>query len=351
VLRDRPSVIEIDGAHGEGGGQLVRTAVAVSAVRGVPVRIINIRARRRKPGLAAQHVAAVRAVAALCDAQCEGVQADSQSLSFAPRRLRGGEFRFDVGTAGSITLVLQAMLPAAIATGAPVSVAVRGGTDVHAAPPLDYLRLVLLPLLDRLGVNCTLDVTRRGYFPNGGGQVQLQIAPTGRLRPLVAEALGAIERIEIHTHVAHLPLSIAQRLAASARALLPPGIHVDERVAPWPAALADSPGGAIVLRAIGAHGLLGAGEVAQRGVPAERLGRSAAESLLDDIDTRATLDVHALDQLLVFLALADGASVARVARISSHAATTMWLLERLALARFTTRFGEPGVVVHVHPAQ
>lgn len=344
-------MIEIDGAHGEGGGQLVRTAVAVSAVRCVPVRIINIRARRRKPGLAAQHVAAVRAVAALCDAQCEGVEAGSQSLSFVPRRLRGGEFRVDVGTAGSITLVLQAMLPAAVATREPVSVTIRGGTDVRAAPPLDYLRLVLLPLLARAGIDCEIDVLRRGYYPKGGGEVQLRIAPAARVQPLAVEALGAIERIEIHAHVALLPLQIAQRMAAAARALLPADVDVTQHLELCPADVAASPGGAIVLRAVCARGVLGAGEVAQRGVRAEQLGESAGKSLRRDIDAHATLDVHALDQMLAFLALADGASVLHAAHVSSHAATAMWLLERLALARFTTLPGDTGVVVHVLPAR
>jgi RNA 3'-terminal phosphate cyclase (ATP) len=343
-------MIEIDGAHGEGGGQLVRTAVAVSAVRGVPVRIINIRARRRKPGLAAQHVAAVRAVAALCDAQCEGVEAGSQSLSFVPRRLRGGEFRVDVGTAGSITLVLQAMLPAAVATREPVSVNIRGGTDVRAAPPLDYLRLVLLPLLARTGIQCGIDVMRRGYYPKGGGEVQLRIAPAARVQPLAVEALGTIARIEVHAHVALLPLQIAQRMAAAARALLPADVDVTEHLELCPPGFAAGPGGAIVLRAVCAHGVLGAGEVAQRGVPAEQLGHAAGESLLHDINAGATLDIHALDQMLVFLALAEGSSVVRAAHASSHATTTMWLLERLALARFTTLPGDRGVVVHVHPA-
>lgn len=150
-MRALRQLIEIDGGHGEGGGQLVRTAVAVAAVRGTPIRVVDIRARRRRPGLAAQHVAAVRAPAALCDARCEGVEIGSSSLVFEPRRLQGGDFDFDVGTAGSVSLVLQAMLPAAIAAGERVTVRLRGGTDVPAAPPVDYLRLVLLPLLERLG--------------------------------------------------------------------------------------------------------------------------------------------------------------------------------------------------------
>jgi RNA 3'-phosphate cyclase len=154
-------MLEIDGAYGEGGGQLVRTAVALAAIRGTPIRVDQVRARRRKPGLAPQHVAAVRAVAAMCDAQCEGVESRSTAFTFAPRRLRGGAFTVDVGTAGSIALVLQAMLPAAVASGEACRIVVRGGTDVRAAPPVDYLRLVLLPLLEKMGVRAALTVVRR----------------------------------------------------------------------------------------------------------------------------------------------------------------------------------------------
>jgi RNA 3'-phosphate cyclase len=220
-------MIEIDGAHGEGGGQLVRTAVGVAAAKGVPVRVVNIRARRRVPGLAAQHAAAVRAVARLCDAQCEGVDLRSTVLTFQPRSLHGGEFDIDVGTAGSIALVLQAMLPAAVATGERVLVTIRGGTDVRAAPPLDYLRLVLLPLLEGMGVQAELSIRRRGYYPKGGGEVRLALQPASRLRPFVVDEAGPVDRIEAHAHVAHLPLQIAERMERAARAELPPGLRVD----------------------------------------------------------------------------------------------------------------------------
>lgn len=341
--------VDIDGAHGEGGGQLVRTAVAMAAVRGVPIRIRNVRARRRKPGLAAQHAAAVRAVAQLCDARCEGAEVGSTDLTFVPRRLRGGDFVVDVGTAGSVSLVLQALLPAAIASGERVTVSLRGGTDVRGAPPIDYLRLVLLPLLTAMGVSAELQVERRGYFPRGGGAVWLALGPVARLRPFRVEQRSAIERIEIHTHVAHLPTHVAQRMDAAAREALPPGIPCESHLQLCPLDLAASPGGAIVLRALGAHSVLGAGEVAQRGVPAERLGQAAAQALSRDLDSGATLDLHAADQMLAFQALAVEPSVFRAARLTSHAATAMWLLEQLGAARFDVITVEDGVQVGVQP--
>jgi RNA 3'-terminal phosphate cyclase (ATP) len=345
----RNKVIEIDGAHGEGGGQLVRTAVAVSAVTGTPVRIVDIRARRRVPGLAAQHVAAVRAVATLCDAECEGVQPRSAAIGFRPRRLHGAEFTVDVGTAGSVTLVLQALLPAAIASGQRVAVTVRGGTDLPAAPPADYLRLVLLPLLARMGVRCELAVLRRGYFPKGGGEVRLELAPSARLSALELDERGPVERIELHAHVARLPPEIGQRMAAAARAALPAGIATETIQTQCPPELALGPGGAIVLRAKTADTLLGAAQVAERGVPAERLGQAAARSLARDLAALATLDAHAADQMLVFMALAERVSSFRAAELGSHARTAIWLLEQLMPVRFAIEPATPGLRVRVSP--
>lgn len=341
--------IEIDGAHGEGGGQVVRTAAAVSAATGVPVRVVNIRARRRVPGLAAQHVLAVRAVAALCDARCEGVELRSTALSFLPNRLRGGDFEFDVGTAGSIALVLQAMLPAALASGQRVAATVRGGTDVRAAPPMDYVRLVLIPLLERMGARMELEIVRRGYYPQGGGEVRVVLQPLSRLQPLVVTQPVAMQRVELHAHVSRLPRQIAERMEAAARTELPPELSCQSRVDVWGEDRAAGPGGAIVSRAVAASCVLGAGEVAERGVPAERLGQLAGQALAQDLRCGATLDVHAADQLLVFMALAEGESAFRAARVSSHASTAMWLLERMTGARFAVREAATGVLVSVGP--
>lgn len=338
-------MVEIDGAHGEGGGQLVRMAVAIAAATGMPLRIVNIRARRRVPGLAAQHAAAVRAVAALADAECEGVELRSTALSFRPRRLHGGQFEIDVGTAGSVSLVLQAILPAAIASGEPVVATIRGGTDVRAAPPVDYMRLVLLPLLEQMGVRAELDVVRRGYYPKGGGLVRLALPAASGLQPFTVVQPGPLERIEAYAHVARLPRQIGERMAGAARAGLGDAPHFVAKVEVCDPELASGPGGAILLRAVTAHTVLGAAQVAERGVPAEQLGRAAARMLAADLQAGATLDVHAADQLPVFLALADGASLFRAARLSAHASTAMWLIERLTPLHFRVEATPSGVTV------
>ena len=176
---------EIDGSYGEGGGQLLRTSVVLAAITGLPVHMYNIRAKRSNPGLAPQHLTAVKAVAALCNAQTEGVEVKSQEIIFRPGPLRGGEYDFPVGTAGSVTLVLQAALPAAMACGEKLRMRISGGTDVRAAPPLDYFRYVLLPLVYSMGARAKIEVLLRGYYPRGGGKVVVDVEPCLPLRPLI----------------------------------------------------------------------------------------------------------------------------------------------------------------------
>lgn len=326
---------EIDGSYGEGGGQLLRTACALSAITGEPVRLHDIRARRSPPGLAPQHLTAVKAVAALCDAHVEGLELRSPELSFHPNRLRGGEFRFDVGTAGSITLVLQALLPAALHADAPVRLHLTGGTDVRAAPPLDYLRFVLLPRLAQMGAEVELTLQRRGYYPRGGGVVEVVVQPC-RLRPLRIEAPGAVKEIRGVVHIANLPAHIVTRMQQTTVRLLADiaRVEIEQQILDRDQAIGQ--GGAIVLWARTTHALLGGSEVAQRGVPAERIAGTAAQALREEISAGATLDIHASDQILIYCALAQGPSSFLARTLSSHAQTTLWLLRQFFPLRADT---------------
>ncbi len=318
---------EIDGSHGEGGGQLVRAACALAAITGEPFGLSNIRARRAPPGLAPQHLTAVRAIATMCDAEVEGLAVRSQALSFRPGRPRGGRFVFDVGTAGSIPLVVQAVLPVALACGAPVRMRLIGGTDIRAAPPLDYLRHVFLPLLAKLGLDVKLTLLRRGYYPRGGGEVEVEVRPA-RPRVLQLETPGPLQEIAGVAHVANLPAHIAERMQRAARQVLSayPQARIQEQVLGRDEAI--GPGGAIVLWARTAHSVLGGAAVAQRGVPAEQIGADAARALLLELTAGAVLDIHAADQILIYLAQARGASVFTARELSSHARSTLWLLQQ-----------------------
>jgi len=326
---------DIDGSYGEGGGQLLRTACALAAITGEAIRVRNVRARRAPSGLAPQHLMAVKAVGALCEADVEGLELRSQDVVFRPGRLRGGEFRFDVGTAGSVTLVLQALLPAAIASGMPVRIHLIGGTDIRAAPPLDYFRFVLLPLLARMGAEIDATLIRRGYYPRGGGEITVAVQPR-RLRPLRLEAPGTVREIRGIAHVSNLPTHIATRMRDTAARILADVGRVDVEQQTLGPEKAVGQGGAIALWTSTERALLGGANVAQRGIPAERIAEAAAQSLREDIAAGATLDVHAADQVLVYAALAAEPSVFLARTISSHAATTLWLLQQLLTLQIHT---------------
>ncbi|SOD42559.1 RNA 3'-terminal phosphate cyclase [Nitrosovibrio sp. Nv4] len=326
---------DIDGSYGEGGGQLLRTSVALAAITGQPVHVYNIRAKRSNPGLAPQHLTAVKAVAALCGAEAEGLEVKSREISFRPGPLRGGQYDFPIGTAGSITLVLQAALPVAMVCGEPLRMNIVGGTDVRAAPPLDYFRYVLLPLLSGMGVRAKIDLLWRGYYPRGGGYVTVEVEPSPSLRPLILDAPGSLTQIRGFAHISNMPAHIVQRMAGSALAELSafPTPAIDLAILGVDKAIGM--GGAILLNAYMEHTRLAASAVAERGVPAERLGSVAGQLLREEILSGATLDIHAADQVLIYLALAGGASCFLARSLSSHAATTIWLLEQFLPIRFS----------------
>ena len=311
-------MIEVDGSYGEGGGQLVRTAVALSALTGSALRLAGVRAKRARPGLAPQHLAAVRAVAALCDARCEGLELRSSGFIFEPRaQPAGGELRVDVDTAGSVTLVLQALLPILLCARRASRVVVTGGTDVRQAPTWDYFCEVLLRLLGGMGLRVRASLVRRGYYPRGGGEVAVEVEP-GRPQPLPLESLSGVWKVSGAAHVAHLPLSIAERMRAAALAALRSEARIDARVLRPEEAIGT--GGAIDLWA-------------ESG--ARTLGASRAAELGTDMASSAELDVHATDQVLVYLAMAREASSFTARSLSSHARTAMWLIEQFLTARFS----------------
>jgi RNA 3'-phosphate cyclase len=328
---------EIDGSYGEGGGQLVRTSVALAAITGQPVHLYNNRAKRNHPGLAPQHFTGVKAVAALCGGTVEGLEAKTREIIFRPGALRGGEFDFHVGTAGSITLVLQAALPVAATCREPVLMNITGGTDVPAAPPLDYFRYILLPLLLQTGVKAKMAGLCRGYYPRGGGGIVVEVDPSPVFKPLVLDKSRGLAGIRGFAHISNLPAHILDRMIASALAELTQFPAPAIARAELGRDKAIGSGGAILLAADMGDTTLGASAVAQRGVPAERLGSVAGQHLREEILSGATLDTHASDQVLIYLALAarDGRTSSFLARgLSSHAATTIWLLEQFLPIRF-----------------
>ncbi|MDD2756713.1 MAG: RNA 3'-terminal phosphate cyclase, partial [Methanothrix sp.] len=293
-------MIEINGSFGEGGGQIVRTAVALSAVTGKPVHITRIRQGRPKPGLAAQHARALRALAEICDARTSGATPGSPEIIFTPGKIRGGRHRIEIGTAGSVTLLMQCLLPALLFADEPSSMQIQGGTDVQWSPAVDYFKYVFLPALSTFGAQVSLEVLQRGYYPRGQGEVLLQVEPAKLKASYMNNNQSTQHAVQGVSHCSNLPEHVAVRQAESAeQTLAQAGFSANIY---HEALRLPSLGSGITLWC----GYKGANSLGERGVPAEKVGRRAAEELILELKSPATVDVHLADQLIPYLALAGG---------------------------------------------
>jgi len=357
VVRQSRQTVVIDGSYGEGGGQILRTALGLSALTGRPLRIERIRANRRVPGLAAQHLASVRAVAALCDASLEGDEIGSSELEFSPRSApRAGSYTVDVaelregGSAGSAVLILQAMLlPLSFAAG-PSTLLLRGGTHVSWSPPFDYADEVWLPALRRMGLRARIRLLRSGWYPVGEGEVEARIeGRTGAASGLDWTQRGALPEIGGRALVANLHIRIAQRMAGRAAELLRG--HAERLDIQAERLQASCPGAGICLTARYEGGNVGFNALGKRGLPAEEVAETAARAFLAFEASGASVDEHLADQLLLPMALASGPSVFLAPRATSHLRTNAWVIERFGAARVAIEGPEGGPVrVTVRPA-
>jgi RNA 3'-phosphate cyclase len=318
-------MIEIDGSYGEGGGQILRTAVALAAYLETPCSIRNIRKGRPTPGVRPQHAAGVRALAELCHAEVAGLHVGSAEVTFIPGRIAGGTLRVDVGTAGAIGLIFQTiMLPAAKALS-PLLLTIQGGTDVSWAPTIGYCQEVTLPVLSQMGYSGEIALTRRGYFPRGGGEVSVELKRTD-LSPVQLLEPGQIRMIQGRSHAtdALKQRRVAERQREEAMACLKKaGVPCEIAVEYGSAA---SPGSGIDLWAIANHTRLGANALGARGKRAEEVGEQAAAALIRQLNSGAALDEWMGDQILPFLAAAGGESSITVTRITDHLRTNLWVI-------------------------
>lgn len=320
-------MIEIDGSYGEGGGQIVRTSLALAAYLGIPCRISDIRKKRPNPGLRPQHAAGVKALASLCGAEVMGGEVGSTQLIFYPGQIRGGDILIDVGTAGAITLVLQTLMPPTIKAPPNITLTIRGGTDVPWAPTIGYCQWVLFPILKRLGYKLEVSLIKRGYYPIGGGEVRVSVVAASP-RPITISESGMVKLIRGISHASnHLKgRSVAERqrdAAVSSLSHLGIPIEIETSYADTP-----SPGSGIDLWAEGEETILGANALGARGKQAEDVGKQAAAALIRQMESAAGVDEWLGDQILPFLAIAGGESTISTPCITEHLKTNLWVIRR-----------------------
>ena len=334
-------MLSLDGSYGEGGGQILRTALSLAAFTGVPVRIERIRARRSKPGLRPQHLTAVQAVARVAQAEVTGACLGSQALTFRPRALKGGHYLFDVaettGSAGSVTLVAQALLPALLKAESPSTVILKGGTHVPWSPPAHYLSHVFLPALAAMGAEVEMTLERWGWYPRGGGEVRLTTRGARGLTGVQWRTPAEATAFRGLSAAAKLPEHVARRQAARVSARLGEAFPVT--VVP---AGGQDPGSLVFLWGPQA----GFSALGARGKPAEQVADEAVEAYLAFGASGAAVDRHLADQMLIYLALAQGPSSFTTEAVTSHLLTNIWVIEQFLGPRFEVRGnpGEPGEV-------
>ncbi|MBI2868217.1 MAG: RNA 3'-phosphate cyclase [Chloroflexi bacterium] len=334
-------MLHIDGGQKSGSGTIVRYAVGLAALLGRDLELVNIRAKRAKPGLRPQHLAAIRAVADLCGGQVEGAKVGASRIVFSPKRpVSGGHFQWDIGTSGSTTMLAFTLLTAGCFAGKPLTCRVTGGLFQDFAPSLYHMQYALLPVLRRMGVRAELTMVRPGYVPRGGGIIELTVSPVeGKLSPLHLPQQGAITGIEGIALSSHLKeRKVSDRMAEECRRTLTAAGY-DAAIRSVYDDTALQAGAALAVFAHTSTGcIIGADGAGALGRTSEAIGRAVAQRLVEDIAAGATVDRFLADQLVFFAALAPGASLYRMPRPTEHVETNLWLVETILGVR--TRVGE-----------
>jgi len=358
-------MIEINGSFGEGGGALLRVSTALSALTGNEFTISNIRSNRPKPGLMPQHLNAVLALAKLSNAEVTGLELGSTQITFAPGQLNGGNLEIkrkleegrnleierkrekgrklengrklevDVKTAGSITLILQALMIPSLFADQGLEIRLKGGTDVRWAPPVDYLEQVTLPVLRLMGINVHLELLQRGYYPRGGGILSARIEPVQKLKPLNLHDLE-VDVIRGISHATRLPLHVATRQAQAAEKKLKRAGYEVEIEIKSDDNNALGPGSGLVLWSEVKNKSIprvGASSLGEPGKRAEIVGMEAAEDILSCLSKGAALDQHMGDQIIPYLAIAGSSSV-RVSELTQHTLTNIYAAEKFTNEKF-----------------
>jgi len=342
--------ISIDGSYGEGGGQILRTACALSVITAKPVRIFNIRANRPNPGLRTQHIKVIESLAHISCGRYEGVKLGSKEVWFFPGEGIRDKVKVKIETAGSAGLVLESLLIAAMRCRKRISLEIDGGATFGAfAPPLPYIQYVILPILRKMGYHAEINIIRHGFYPAGGAKVKATIIPPKALAPVSFENPFSAKLVNILSVASkHLKKAkVAERQARSAEKLLNEygcGVEIKTMYAD-----SISVGSGIVLSSKTFSGsVVGSDSLGEKGKLAEEVGYEAAQGLLACLD-KATLDIHAADQILPFISFAKGTSIFTTPELSMHAKTNIWVIERFLGKLFAIKHKNNVFVVECKP--
>ncbi|MEW6108632.1 MAG: RNA 3'-terminal phosphate cyclase [Nitrospirota bacterium] len=337
-------MLEIDGNYGEGGGQILRTALSLSCLLNLQFHLFNIRKGRKMPGLMPQHLTCVRSMMQISRARVEGDFIGSQDLIFSPSEIRAGNYFFDIGTAGSTSLLLQCILPPLIFAKNESVVTVKGGTHVPFSPTFNYIRDVFIPMLRKLGITLTSVINRYGFYPKGGGEIIIKITPSEEIHGLTLQERGGLKAIQGISGVANLPESIAQRQREAAiKTLAVHGLKAEIEMLSVPA---FGHGTFIFIKSETDICISGFSSLGQRGKKAELVGEEAAGELITYHKSSACIEHHLADQIILYLAVAKGISSFSTSCITNHLLTNLWVIEKFTGIRFTVtgQKGFPGKV-------
>ena len=322
-----PEPIYIDGSQGEGGGQILRTSLALAALLRQPVKLDNIRANRSQPGLKTQHLAGVLALARITDAEVLGAEKHSTHLFFAPRTINGGKYRFEISTAGAACMLFGAILPALLFALQPSEITITGGTHVPFSPPFHYLDKIFLPTLRKLGGNVEMELRRWGFYPKGGGEIRAHVKPCKELQDIELKSRGPLKVLQLAAFSSSgLPDHIVQREISHMTMSLDE--YKDRVRSRASACRAYSPGNFVFLAAEYEHSVAGFSALGKRGKPAEEVAEEVSRRFRAFENSAATVDSHLADQIILYLALAQDDSIFIAEKITSHLVTNIDIIRK-----------------------